>query len=111
MAEWLRALAEWLRPGARRSGPEESVSLAQGGTWSVHLHGGENLALTCGEGLLWLTLEGDSRDYVLSPGHTLPLEPGHVVVQALRAARFRLATPPSDARSDPPPHRAEAHAR
>ncbi|MFP2913496.1 DUF2917 domain-containing protein [Pyxidicoccus sp. 3LFB2] len=95
--DWLRALAERLRPGARWDGSEEQVRLARGDTWGVHALGGEHLALTCDDGQLWLTCEGDSRDYVLGPGHTVRLEaPGHVVVQALRSARFNLVRRPAD---------------
>ncbi|MFP2928968.1 DUF2917 domain-containing protein [Pyxidicoccus sp. 3LG] len=112
MADWLRTLVERLKHGARRDGIEEAVSLARGDTWSMRAQGGEHLALTCGEGLLWLTREGDARDYVLSPGDTVQLEAaGHVVVQALRPARFCLASAPSDAPRGTRPHGTEAHAR
>jgi hypothetical protein len=90
--DWLRAVVERLRPGARRGGPEGPVWLARGATWSVRAHGAAPLALTCGDGQLWLTREGDARDYVLGPGDTVRLEAaGHVVVQALRPARFCLS--------------------
>jgi DUF2917 family protein len=47
------------------------------------------LRLTCHEGLLWLTREGDSRDEVVKAGGSVRLDgPGLVVVQALRSARF-----------------------
>ncbi|MCP3140079.1 DUF2917 domain-containing protein [Pyxidicoccus xibeiensis] len=96
---WLRALAERLRPGVQRSYTAGPVSLERGATWSVRTQADESLTLTCGEGLLWLTREGDSRDYVLNPGQTVRLEvPGRVVVQALRPASFRLASGPSRAR-------------
>lgn len=90
--DWLRALAERLGAAARRDAPAGPVLLARGATWSVHTHGGEPLALTCGDGQLWLTREGDARDYVLGPGDSVRLEAaGHVVVQALRSARFCLS--------------------
>ena len=90
--DWLRTLTERLVPGARRDAHAGPVLLARGATWSVHTHGGRPLALTCGDGQLWLTREGDTKDYVLGPGDTVRLEAaGHVVVQALRPARFCLS--------------------
>ncbi|WP_164012539.1 DUF2917 domain-containing protein [Pyxidicoccus trucidator] len=109
--DWLRALAEWLRPGAHRNGSEERVLLERGATWGMHTHGGEHLALTCDDGQLWLTCEGDSRDYVLGPGHTVRLKaPGHVVVQALRLTRFNLVRWPSSLARAMEPREPEAHA-
>lgn len=90
--DWMRALAERLRPGTRGDGSTGPRCLARGAMWSAHLHGGEHLALTCAEGQLWLTCEGDARDYVLGPGDSVHMDAsGHVVVQALRSARFCLA--------------------
>jgi len=87
----LRAVAARMRTRPRWDGSEAPVSLARGALWSTHTRGGEPLVLTCGNGQLWLTCEGDARDYVLGPGDTLRLEaPGHWVVQALRPARFCL---------------------
>jgi hypothetical protein len=124
--DWMRALAERLRPGAPvqgreervrlRSGAsrqerEERVRLATGDTWGLHVHGGEALALTCEDGQLWLTCEGDSRDHVLHPGQTVRLgRPGHVVVQALRPARFCLARGTQGPSRAAPAHGTEAHA-
>ncbi|QSQ28523.1 DUF2917 domain-containing protein [Pyxidicoccus parkwayensis] len=105
----MRALAEWLRPGARGDGSEGPLCLELGATWSAHLHGGQHLALTCADGQLWLTREGDARDYVLGPGDTVQVDaPGHVVVQALRAARFCLAKWPSGTGRETSHHDPEA---
>ena len=89
----LRTVVNQLRFGAAsaRKGIGR-VQLPQGGLWSVRSANGEALRLTCGDGLLWLTYEGDAKDHVLHPGGTFHLErPGHVVVQALRPSTFCLA--------------------
>ncbi|MCE9671605.1 DUF2917 domain-containing protein [Myxococcus stipitatus] len=83
----------------KREEPREHASgcvrLLQGAVWSQRLLGTEGLSLTCAEGLLWLTFEGDPRDYVLEPGVTVRLaRAGHVVAQALRPSRLRVVAPP-----------------
>jgi hypothetical protein len=91
--DWMRALMERRRLAARGDGSTGPLCLERGGVWSARLHGGEHLTLTCTDGQLWLTCEGDSRDVVLGPGHTVHVDvPGHVVVQALRAARLHVST-------------------
>ena len=66
----------------------EQVTLDEGAVWSHRVRTG-GLRLTCHEGLLWLTREGDSRDEVVRAGRSVCLDgPGLVVVQALRSARF-----------------------
>jgi hypothetical protein len=63
-------------------------ALEPGGLWSRRLRG-EGLRLTCCEGQLWLTREGDVTDTVVSAGESVRVEgPGLMVVQALRPARF-----------------------
>ena len=102
---WMRALAERLRPGARWEGAAGPVWLERGATWSVRAHAGAPLVLTCGDGQLWLTCEGDARDYVLGPGDTVRLEAaGHVVVQALRPARVFLSRGTSVTATAPEAH-------
>ena len=87
-----RALARLL-PG-RCAGLLGPVALAQGALWSHRVHS-RGLTLTCHEGWVWLTREGDARDHVLAAGDTVRLDhPGLVVVQALRAARFELQREP-----------------
>lgn len=109
--DWLRALAERLRPAPHRDGSEAPVWLARGAMWSTHTHGGERWVLTCGNGQLWLTCEGDATDYVLGPGDTVRLDaPGLVVVQALRPARFCLVRRPADIARATRPQGPEAHA-
>lgn len=113
LQEWMRTLADLLpRHGARWGALAGAVRrLARDEVWGTHLQGDEPLVLTCDEGLLWLTLEGDSRDYVLGPGAAVKLETaGHVVVQALRPARFSLSRAASGAAHGTRPHGPEAHA-
>lgn len=67
-----------------------TVTLARGELWSRRVRTAGS-TLTCHEGWVWLTREGDSRDYVLAAGDSVRLDkPGLVVVQALRTARFEL---------------------
>jgi Protein of unknown function (DUF2917) len=83
-----RALARLLPE--RCAGMLGPVTLAQGSLWSHRVHS-RGLTLTCHDGWVWLTREGDARDHVLAAGDTVRLDqPGLVVVQALRAARFEL---------------------
>ncbi|WP_205507415.1 DUF2917 domain-containing protein [Myxococcus vastator] len=91
MWDWMRKVTKRRRRAPRPALNTGPVQLAQGTPWSVRTRGDEPLMLTCAEGTLWLTREGDARDYVLWPGDTLRLEhAGHVVVQALRPSRFCL---------------------
>lgn len=48
-------------------------------------------AITCTDGQLWLTIEGDSADHVLRPGDVRRLTPGRLaVVQALSICAFAI---------------------
>ncbi len=50
--------------------------------------------LLCLQGELWITQEGDGRDYLLAAGQMfIVTRPGLVVVQALQPARVQI-TPP-----------------
>ncbi|WP_284663018.1 DUF2917 domain-containing protein [Myxococcus sp. SDU36] len=109
----MRRVTNWLRfeaAPARSLGP---VHLAQGALWSEHPRSGQPLTLTCREGLLWLTCEGDAKDYVLHPGDTLRLErSGHVVMQALRPSRFcMMQRTPAHPPCTPPAREHEAPVR
>lgn len=47
------------------------------------------LLLSCLDGVLWLTIDGDNEDYVLQAGQAMRLSDGQqATIQALRAARF-----------------------
>jgi hypothetical protein len=86
------AVTRWL--GTRSEGSHTLVALPRGTLWSqpVRLSG---LTLTCHEGWIWLTREGDMMDHVLTAGRSVRLDgPGLVVVQALRTARFSLGHEP-----------------
>lgn len=106
----MRTMKDWLL-GARWEHPAGAVRLARDEVWGMHTSSGEPWVLTCEEGLLWLTREGDSRDFVLRPGDVVELDgPGHVVVQALRPARFLLTRAAAGVAPGARPHGPEAHA-
>lgn len=69
---------------------QERVCLPGGSLWSRRLRG-PSRTFVCEDGQVWLTLEGDPQDHVLGAGDTLRVRAGHVVVQALRDARFHLS--------------------
>jgi hypothetical protein len=51
-----------------------------------------NARLTCVEGVLWLTREGDFEDYILGPGQSFTSRRGDkITVQAMRPSRLQLA--------------------
>ncbi len=82
------AVTRWL--GARGEGISTLVALPRGTLWSEHVHA-SGLTLTCQDGWIWVTCEGDAKDHVLTAGRCVRLDrPGLVVVQALRSARFTL---------------------
>ena len=81
-------VTRWL--GTRSELTSTLVGLPSGALWSHSVHA-DGLVLTCHEGWLWLTREGDAKDYVLTAGTCVRLDrPGRVVVQALRNTRFSL---------------------
>lgn len=84
-------------------------------TWggrAIQLHKGEvwrfendlrGLSVACTDGILWITQEGDLKDYILEAGKRYVIaRRGSVVVQALSDARLRIVPPLelSQARSD-----------
>jgi drug/metabolite transporter (DMT)-like permease len=84
-----KTVARWLP--TRCGDSHETVSLAAGALWSHRVDSCQH-TLTCHEGPVWLTREGDAEDHILAPGDTLRLaQPGLVVVQALRPACFELS--------------------
>jgi hypothetical protein len=104
-SRWLRSAVTRRLP-ARHDGTYGKMTLARGALWS-HRMRSSGLTLTCQEGGVWLTREGDVEDHVLSAGDTLRLDtPGLVVVQALSSARFELSPEPQG--QDARPHVAVA---
>jgi hypothetical protein len=70
-----------------------SVTLHQGELWPItsDLRG---LAIESRQGTLWVTQEGDPKDYILEPGQRLVVtRRGTLVVQAFSDARLRVAPP------------------
>jgi len=56
---------------------------------------GSGLAVTCDDGVLWLTLDGDSRDFVLEAGETFETQDrGRVLIYALADSRISVAEVP-----------------
>lgn len=54
--------------------------------------------LSCGRGELWITIDGDRRDIILTPGETWRIESRvPVVISALRASTMSLLHPPAGA--------------
>jgi hypothetical protein len=59
----------------------------------------------CGDGILWITQEGDWRDHFLHRGESFEsLRPGRIVISALADCRLHLAQEPAakSARADRP---------
>lgn len=70
-----------------------TVELRKGETWRLEndLRG---LSVVSMEGMLWITQEGDLKDYVLQPGQRFVVaRRGSVVVGACTDARLRIAPP------------------
>lgn len=75
-----------IRPAVRS--PERwERSLAKREVFSLDAE--RDLALSCLDGVLWVTVDGDTHDYVLVPGQALRLARGRAAtIQAIRPARF-----------------------
>lgn len=72
---------------ATRSPERWERSLARRELFSLEAAG--DLVLSCLDGMLWITLDGDAQDYVLKTGEAMRLATGQkATVQAIRAARF-----------------------
>jgi hypothetical protein len=57
----------------------------------VELPDGNGDIVRCEEGSLWITEHGSSRDFVLGPGQSLPLDGRRgVVIQGLRPSSLRV---------------------
>ncbi len=93
----MKALLDGLRAAVTRwKGTRDEctsilVALPRGTLWSREVRSSE-LTLSCLEGWLWVTREGDAKDHMLTAGRSLRLDaPGRVVVQGLRPSRFSLS--------------------
>ncbi len=67
------------------------ISLPKYQTWSIE---GDRRGdvITCLNGTLWVTQEGDFKDYVLESGRSFWVtRPGEVVVQALDHSHFKYS--------------------
>lgn len=59
---------------------------------TLELRNAEGVCLTCLEGMLWITLEHDTRDIVLAAGESFRVDrAGLTLVHALRPSRIRMA--------------------
>ena len=81
--------------GLRRTDrPAIELALELDETWSCKTSGRERapgLEVRCLSGAVWVTLEGDVEDHVLSEGDSfVAARPGRVAVMALRPARLRV---------------------
>lgn len=73
--------------------PTREVELYANQVWEL---GGDHRwrVLLCLQGELWVTQEGDGRDYLLAAGQMfIVTRPGLVVVQALQPARVQITSP------------------
>ncbi len=67
------------------------LDLLKGAMMSVELDRRERL-VRCIEGRVWITSEGDPRDYVLNPGRTASFRgPGKMVVEAVEESRIAIS--------------------
>jgi hypothetical protein len=60
------------------------------------------LTVTCVQGVVWLTIDGDPRDFVLEPGQTFETQDhGRVLIYALARSRISIADTAPTARPAP----------
>jgi hypothetical protein len=71
---------------------------------SIHrIENGSGLQVTCLEGVLWLTLEGDNRDIALTAGRSFTIDrDGLTVVYALKPSTITVGVAPAYAREAAP---------
>jgi hypothetical protein len=70
-----------------------AIGLRKGEVWRLEndLRG---LSVVCTDGILWITQEGDLKDYILEAGERYVIaRRGSVVVEACSDARLRIAPP------------------
>ncbi len=74
----------------RTFGVPDVIRLRPGQLWKVTARPGE-IAIDCRRGSVWITQEGDRRDFVLRAGERFVNRTrGRVVAQALSATRLRV---------------------
>jgi hypothetical protein len=75
------------RPITKR---QDTVRLRPGALWKISARPGE-VAIDCRRGAVWITQEGDARDFVLRDGgRFINTRHGRVIVQAMTAALVRV---------------------
>jgi hypothetical protein len=67
------------------------INLAKHKLWEIEGDRRGDL-INCLSGTLWITQEGDMRDYILEPGQNFWVtKPGVVLVQALESSKFKYS--------------------
>jgi hypothetical protein len=67
----------------------KEMALSPGETRTVDVR--EPIDVHCGSGLLWITIEGDSRDFFLRPGQTMNMVMhGRAIIGAERHSTLRI---------------------
>lgn len=67
------------------------ITLPKHKTWSIegNRHGD---VISCKSGILWITQEGDFKDYVIEAGRSFWVtRPGTIIVQALDNSQFKYS--------------------
>lgn len=68
-----------------------NITLDKYGMWNIEGDRRGDI-FSCLSGSLWITQEGDLRDYVLEPGQEFWVtRPGEVIVQALENSKFKFS--------------------
>ncbi len=94
----LESLGWGRRSAAVRPRPFE-ITLEENETWSFEARGPE-VKLACSAGELWITVEGDPEDHILSTGATFSTgRRGRVAVMALCPSRLGVCLAPLRPRS------------
>jgi Protein of unknown function (DUF2917) len=67
------------------------ITLNKHGLWSMEGDRRSDV-ISCNKGTIWITQEGDMRDYILEPGQDFWVtRPGTVIVQSLENAQFKYS--------------------
>ena len=85
-----------LKPGHREGWDMKTISFTRGSlsldpSGIVTLSDGEDLQIHCKTGLLWVTVEGDERDYWLKSGESVKIRSaGRVVIEAGQKSEVQM---------------------